>query len=99
MSNKSLYGKKSTRNQRVFAKLIKRFPNRLNIVAEGDSWFAYPPKNLVGDSRSNVIDYLKYKKSFNLLELASNGDEAVEMLSGESKFKLVKIINKYFLHF
>jgi hypothetical protein len=38
-------------------------------------------------------------KRFNLLEMSSSGDEAVDMLSGKSKFKLIKVINRHHIHF
>jgi hypothetical protein len=34
-------------------------------------------------------------KKFNLLQLASNGDEAVQIMSGNSKHRLAKLINRY----
>ena len=90
---------KSTRSQYQFSQLIDAYPSRLNVVAEGDSWFAYPPQGIVFGKPSNVIAHLRNKRRFNLLELSSNGDEAVAMLSGESKLRLMKIIHRYHVHF
>jgi hypothetical protein len=90
---------RSTRSQYLFSQLISAYPARLNVVAEGDSWFAYPPSGLAVGKFSNVIDYLCRKEKFNLLQLASNGDEAVNMLSGESKLRLLKVLNRYHIDF
>jgi hypothetical protein len=90
---------RSTTSQADFAELIRRYPHRTSIVAEGDSWFAYPPKWLFAGKPNNIINYLKNMQRFNLLHLASNGDEAVDMLSGESKFLLLKSIHKHSVDF
>jgi len=90
---------RSTRSPGEFARLIRRFPARTNVVAEGDSWFAYPPKNLLFGRPSNVISHLRRKQRFNLLQLASSGDEAVEILSGRSKFRLIEAIQRHPVHF
>lgn len=70
--------------------------DRINIVAEGDSWFAYPKKHLLWGKRSNILDWVArsvYRsKKVNLLRLASNGDEAVAMLAGEQKMQLAEIL-------
>lgn len=70
--------------------------NRVNIVAEGDSWFAYPRKNLIFGKNSNVLDWIADAVAStgkaNLLRLASNGDEAVEMLAGSQKHALAQIM-------
>lgn len=66
------------------------------VVAEGDSWFAYPPRNLLGStSRSNIVNRISRTARLNLLQLASNGDEAVQMLSGPSKHRLVGILSRF----
>jgi hypothetical protein len=90
---------RSTTTQAEFSGLIRRYPHRTNIVAEGDSWFAYPRKWLFAGKPNNIINYLKRMERFNLLHLASNGDEAVDMLSGKSKFKLLKSIHKQHVHY
>jgi len=84
-----------TRNETEFRRLIKRYPDRPVVIAEGDSWFAWPKEWLIAGKASNVIAHLTLMHRFNLLQLASNGDEVVDMLSGESKFRLVKLIEKY----
>lgn len=68
-------------------------------MAEGDSWFAYPSKWIFAGKPNNIINYLKNIERFNLLHLASNGDEAVDMLSGESKFRLLKSIHQHRVDF
>ena len=83
-----LHLKESTRLYSEFKEMCSRYRKRTRVIAEGDSWFAYPPKSIIGGS-SNVIDYFKSKEKFNLLELARNGDEIVDILSGESKFNLL----------
>ena len=71
-------------------------PERPAVVAEGDSWFAYPSRTLLGaDSRSNVINWLTRIVDLNLLQLASNGDEAVQMLCGASKHRLIGILERF----
>jgi len=83
-----------TANQRDFRLMQALRPDRKTVVAEGDSWFAYPPKNLLG-GRSNVINWLAELGEFNLLQMSSSGDEAIDIMSGKSKMKLVKILNRY----
>jgi len=90
---------RSTTRESQFEQLVREFRSRKNIVAEGDSWFAFPRKYLVFGAPNNVIEFLKMKRRFNLLELASSGDEAVDMLSGESKFTLLKILSRYRVDF
>lgn len=71
-------------------------PGLPTVVAEGDSWFAYPPRNLLGtSSRSNIVNRISRTVRVNLLQLASNGDEAVQMLSGDSKHRLVGILSRF----
>lgn len=86
---------RSTRSSREFAQLLRRYPARTSIIAEGDSWFAYPPKGVLFGRPSNVIAHLRRRERFNLLQLSSTGDEAVPMLSGRSKFRLIKLLHRY----
>lgn len=85
---------RSTSRQSEFAELISRYPRRTSIVAEGDSWFVYPRKWLFAGKPNNIINYLKNMERFNLLQLASNGSEAVAMLSGDSKVRLLQSIHR-----
>ena len=86
---------RSTSRDSEFTQLVRRYPQRTCLVAEGDSWFAYPRKWILAGKPNNIINYLKNMERFNLLHLASNGDEAVDMLSGESKVKLLKSIHRH----
>ena len=84
-----------TGNAKNFAWLIKK-TNRINIVTEGDSWFAYPRRLIFTGPNSNVVDWIvsrvKNKDKVNLLRLASNGDEAVAIISGQQKHDLANIL-------
>ena len=66
--NRDLKEIRSTRSQHTFARLIKTFKSRLNIISEGDSWFAYPPKGIIFGKSSNVMSHLKKMKKMNILE-------------------------------
>jgi len=84
-----------TGSARDFAWLLKK-TDRVNIVTEGDSWFAYPPKWLIAGPNSNIIDWIvvsiRGKDKANLLRLASNGDEAVNIIAGEQKHQVASIL-------
>jgi len=79
-----------------FAYICRKKPSRIGIIAEGDSWFAYPRKWIAFGADINVIHHLEDKisgtDSVNLLRLASNGDEAVDMTSGKQFKKLYKTL-------
>ncbi|MFZ2279786.1 MAG: hypothetical protein WAW39_18460 [Prosthecobacter sp.] len=61
-------------------------PPRARLLAEGDSWFAYPRRQLVFGAAGNVISCLrKAHKDLEIDDIASNGDEAVAMVSGDAK--------------
>jgi len=79
-----------------YAQMLRHFPGRASVIAEGDSWFAYPREHLVDlGRRSNVISHLRGMHRFNLLHLASNGDEALAMLSGAKKSAFLEAIHTY----
>jgi len=82
-----------THQKREFEEMQTWFPNRLGIVAEGDSWFAYPPEWFIGKP-PNLIRHISgwTKGKANFYSMASNGDEAVDMVSGKEKHKLVKVL-------
>ncbi len=82
-----------THRKRDFEDMRRWFPERLNLVAEGDSWFAYPPNWLIGKP-PNLVSHLSgwTKRKVNFYSMASNGDEAVDMVSGPEKHKLVDIL-------
>ena len=92
-----LFKKRFTRNLKEYEMMLKLFPDRLNIVAEGDSWFAYSPEWFISGKPSNLIKHISSftRKKANFLSLASNGDEAVDMLSGKQKHTLIEIIRWY----
>jgi len=88
---------KSTRSPKTFKQLCRKFRNRICIVSEGDSWFAYPREFIIAGRSSNVIDFVKKRlrkqnRKYNMLEMANNGDEIVDILSGESKLNILNII-------
>ncbi|MCL4836720.1 MAG: hypothetical protein KJ058_01980 [Thermoanaerobaculia bacterium] len=60
------------------------------ILAEGDSWFAYPRSWLLLGAASNIILQLHRLGGYDITSLASNGDEIVEMMSGRARQELVE---------
>jgi len=87
----------ATSNLSDFDYLVRAYPDRLTIIAEGDSWFGYPRKNLLFGPNANILDWLadKMSRRINLLRLESNGDELLEMLSGEQKYRLFELLERY----
>ncbi|EAQ96685.1 hypothetical protein [Congregibacter litoralis] len=81
-----------------FAHVCKAKPDRIGIVAEGDSWFAYPKKWIAFGADMNIVHHLEAKvkqtDTVNLLRMASNGDEAVGMTSGKQLKTLYKVLKK-----
>lgn len=94
VENNLLRNKKVTRSRKEFEKMRELFPDRVTIVAEGDSWFAYPMEWFIAGKPSNLIKHIASfsRKKANFLTLASNGDEAVDMVTGKQKHTLVKIL-------
>ena len=90
----ALFSKKKTKYLKEFAQMRTIFQDRITIVSEGDSWFAYPKKWLIKGKRSNLISHISAstREKVNFLTLASNGDEAVGMVSGKQKHKLIEIL-------
>ena len=88
---------KKTSVKSDFTKMQQWFPDRISIVSEGDSWFAYPPKWLLAGKPSNLVAHIsKFTHSkANFYSMASNGDEAVDMVSGKQKHQLVEILRWY----
>lgn len=76
----------------VFEALSKKYAylNPIRILAEGDSWFAYPRRFLLIGKDANIIDHLAREDNLLILNTASSGDEIVDMVSGEQKFSLLK---------
>ena len=87
-----------TFSARDFSHMCKQKPHRIGIVAEGDSWFAYPRKWIAAGADINIIHHIAHKversDKVNMLRLASNGDEAVNMTSGKQLKALYKILKK-----
>ncbi|MBT4056054.1 peptidase C14 [Candidatus Peregrinibacteria bacterium] len=80
-----------TTDSRDFETLVENAPQgSKKILAEGDSWFAYPRKFIAFGKDANIIDHLGDKNDLIIYNTSSNGDEAVSMLSGEQKFSLIK---------
>ncbi len=81
-----------------FAHICRKKPERIGIVAEGDSWFAYPRKWIAFGADINIVhhiaDKVEHTDTVNLLRLASNGDEAVDMTSGKQFKTLYKILKR-----
>jgi hypothetical protein len=67
--------------------------DKLAIVAQGDSWFAYPRDGFIVGKKANIVDFLGAKDDLLIYSIASNGAEAVQMLSGNKKFALLKLIS------
>jgi hypothetical protein len=80
----------ATSDSRVFDDLVAQHPKARKILAEGDSWFAYPRQFIIAGPSANIVDQLAKRKDLVIYSTASNGDEAVAMLSGEQKFALLK---------
>jgi hypothetical protein len=62
-----------------------RAEHGVTVLAEGDSWFAWPRKYLLLGKDANVIDHLRERSDLVVTNISSNGDEAVQMMSGASK--------------
>ena len=81
-----------------FRAMCRKKPRRIGIIAEGDSWFAYPRKWIAFGADINVLHHIADKVErtdrVNLLRLASNGDEAVNMTSGKQMKKLYRVLKK-----
>lgn len=81
-----------TADTSVFKRIAgeNRNENLVRILAEGDSWFAYPRRFLLAGRPANIIDHLADEENLLILNTAANGDEIVSMISGEQKFALLK---------
>lgn len=83
-----------TKNPRTFARMREERTDRLNVLSEGDSWFAYPPNWVFNSKPANLIDFISAwtGSKANFMRMESNGDEAVDILSGAQKHRLVDMI-------
>jgi len=81
-----------------FRAMCRKNPHRVGIVAEGDSWFAYPRKWIAFGADINIVHHIAHRlhgtDTANLIRLAANGDEAVNMTSGSQKQRLYDILKK-----
>lgn len=68
-----------------FREYIDHNPKSTQILAEGDSWFAIPKLD-------NLIKQLDNRGSFNILNLASSGDEAIQMVTWKQKKKIHRLL-------
>lgn len=72
--------------------------NRVNVLVEGDSWFAYPKDWLIHGEASNVITSIFSTQarhgSLNGYCVAGNGDTAAEMMSGKQLKSMRKLLKK-----
>lgn len=90
---KALKQRKNTSLKREFRNMRTWFPDRVTIVAEGDSWFSYPSKWLIGKPPNLVSRISQWScGKANFYTMASNGDEACDMVSGQQKHELVSVL-------
>lgn len=81
-----------TSDSHEFDQFVQDNPTATKILAEGDSWFAYPRRYFIFGAASNVVDQLGKSSKYVIYSTASNGDEAVSMMSGEQKHAMMKRI-------
>jgi len=79
--------------KRAFGLESLKRPTAPKILAEGDSWFAYPREYILFGAPANIIHHLRAREEFVIENTSSSGDEAVAMLTGDSKLKLLKKLN------
>jgi hypothetical protein len=74
----------------IFAESVQKFPSRLVLMSEGDSWFSYPLNR-------NLADYIEMMSDFSMLRMEWSGDEAREILAtGSSQYrKLRDFLRRY----
>ena len=71
---------------------MRFFKKRRNVLAEGDSWFGYPPPWIVAGPSSNILDHLQHMEDFNLYRLERFGHRAIDMMNRRSKKKLKRAL-------
>jgi hypothetical protein len=74
-----------TRSISRFEEMIEDHSHKTQILAEGDSWFAIP-------TAKNIIKQINKIGQFNILNLASSGDEAMGMMTWKQKKKIHKLL-------
>lgn len=80
----------ATTDSRIYDQLVASHPSAKKVLAEGDSWFAYPREFILAGPAANIVDQLAKRKDLVIYSTSSNGDEVVTMLSGKEKFSLLK---------
>jgi lysophospholipase L1-like esterase len=76
------------RDNRLFFRNLKK-PGAINILVEGDSWFAYPLKTNVPQELFNI------DKNYNFYRSDTSGHEMVQMISGPQKARLRDFLKKH----
>lgn len=72
-----------------------RIRTQYKILAEGDSWFAYPKEYFFFGDASNVVTQLReLYPILKIKNISSNGDEAVAMIVGSSKLDFLDRITR-----
>jgi hypothetical protein len=79
-----------TTDFRGYERLVMDNPEAVRILAEGDSWFAYPRRFIYFGAPSNVVQILAERNYYVIYSTASIGDEVASMMSGEQKFGFTK---------
>ncbi len=79
-----------TTDSRGYDKLVEDNPEAVRILAEGDSWFAYPRRFIYFGAPSNVVQILAERDYYVIYSTASIGDEVASMMTGEQKFGFTK---------
>jgi len=76
----------------IFKQLCKTYTylNPIRILAEGDSWFGCSRNFLRTDQEVGIIDHLAGMDNLLILNPPSNGDELLDMISGERKLSFLK---------
>ena len=94
-------GKANRRNhnkrERKFRKRIrsKGFDrnDKCIIMAEGDSWFNFPPARILGNAVKDIIDYLCIRPEYAVYSLASGGDWLSNMVKTADYIDMLDRIN------
>jgi hypothetical protein len=71
-------------NEEWFKLRKKQFPNAFMGIAEGDSWFDYPPAWISDISLGDLINQLNQRHKVNLLRVAKGGDTLENMTFGNN---------------
>ncbi|MEM6708787.1 MAG: hypothetical protein AAF648_08380 [Pseudomonadota bacterium] len=87
-----------TGDEFIFGKRV-RDGDRINILVEGDSWFAYPRPNIVAGPASNIVsnllEPLRPTRLINALCLASNGHTLNQIVDRGQLARLTRIFKRY----